>query len=484
MKMNFQPGVRLAIAAVPGGAKKCLTGDGRGRESGCLGTLMSMRNTAIALRSGLLALCLAAGAGRGQEVIDSVDVGGWNVAGLTYNSKAGVVYGGCFYGHSFFAIGCSSNQIVSQITVVRPNDIAYAPLVNKAYCGFSNQGEDSILVIDGSTHTRVKAIPVLGAGYFAMDTLTNRLYMTCYYDDCVGVVDCVGDTVIGYIPIPGEPVHLTINTKHRKLYCQNDYNMTVSVIDMNTNQVIRNVYTGSWYEAECFSAVADKYFCDFANGLLGVTVIDGAADSVIKLIPLSGEYAVAAMLSVESESLVMVAAGDSVFVVDPQNDTVVGAVRVGRSPMALAYSVRTNLAYCACASTSDWLAVIQGDGSRVRGQVPVGDGPQSLLPAPEYEKLYVGHGGETNMLYIVRDRVGIAEPAWPRLVPTPKTAASVTHNGGYYYEGPGPAALIDACGRRVRDIETGDNDLNALSPGVYVLLVGQGAAPRKVVKLR
>ncbi|MBM3313451.1 hypothetical protein FJY70_02525, partial [candidate division WOR-3 bacterium] len=138
------------------------------------------------LYGGMMLGSLLAAVGRGQEVIDSVDVGGWNVAGLTYNSRAGVVYGGCFYGHNFFAISCSTDKIVSQIVVIRPHDIAYAPLVNKAYCGFSNQGEDSILVIDGSTHTRIKATPVLGAGFFAMDTIANRLYFTCYYDDKVG----------------------------------------------------------------------------------------------------------------------------------------------------------------------------------------------------------------------------------------------------------------------------------------------------------
>ncbi len=109
----------------------------------------------------LLAVGLTAGAGVGQEVIDSVDVGGWNVAGLTFNSRAGVVYGGCFYIRSnVFAIDCASNAIVAQIDLPHPGDLAYAPVVNKAYCGFFNRGEDSILVIDGSSHSRIKARPV------------------------------------------------------------------------------------------------------------------------------------------------------------------------------------------------------------------------------------------------------------------------------------------------------------------------------------
>jgi YVTN family beta-propeller protein len=436
----------------------------------------------VPARCVLLPLCLAIAIGLGQEVIDSVDVGGWNVAGLTYNARAGVVYGGCFYGHSFFAISCSSNQIVSQITVVRPNDIAYAPLVNKAYCGFSNQGEDSILVIDGSTHTRIKAFPVLGAGFFAMDTLTNRLYMTCYYDDCVGVVDCVGDSVIGYIPIQGEPVHLTINARHRKLYCQNDYNMTVSVIDMNTNQVIRNVYTGSWYFAQCYSEVADKYYCD---GAQGVAVIDGATDSVVKQLSLPLGYGPTAMVSVEPESLVMVAAysggADSVFMVDARTDSIRSALRCGSSPKALEYSSASNLVYCA---NSGWdnLSIISADGSRVLGTVPASDYPQDLLVCPEFEKLYVGHGGETNMLYIVRDRVGISERE-ATLATAARVPASVV-TGTYRYDGGASASLVDASGRRVAAIMPGHNDLRALAPGVYAVIAPDARYRGRVVKLK
>jgi len=425
---------------------------------------------------------LLAAVGRGQEVIDSVDVGGWNVAGLTYNSRAGVVYGGCFYGHNFFAISCSTDKIVSQIPVV-PRDIAYAPLVNKAYCGFS----DSILVVDGSTHTRIGAIPTLNAGFFAMDTLTNRLYFTCYYDDKVGVLDCVSDTVLTYISIPGEPVHLTINTRRRKLYCQNNYNMTVSVIDMNANQVIRNVYTGSWYMSECYSEAVDKYYCGFANGPSGVTVIDGATDSVIKLIPLPQGYAAEAMVSIEPESLVMVAAysggSDSVFSVDVRNDSISAAVRV-RRPVALAHSPRAHVVYCAAGSTSSDLAVIAEDGSRVMSYVGVGSGPHALLVVPRYEKLYVGHGGPTNMLYIVRDRVGISEPDLLRTRRPVANVPTTILGTEFRYAGDTPAMLVDACGRKSRNIAPGDYDLSTLSPGVYVLLAGRNAAPRKVVKLK
>jgi YVTN family beta-propeller protein len=410
-----------------------------------------------------------------------VDVGGWNVAGLTFNARAGVVYGGCFYGHSFFAIDCSGNAIVSQIEVVRPNDIAYAPLVNKAYCGFANQGQDSILVVDGNTHTRIKAISVVYAGNFAYDSVGNRLYFTCYSDDCVGVLDCWSDSVLCYIPIPGEPVHLNINTRHRKLYCQNDANMTVSVIDMNTNQVIRNVYTGSWYFAQCYSEVADKYYCD---GAQGVAVIDGATDSVIKQIRLPQGYSAEAMVSVGQESLVMVAAvgspSDSLFVIDVRRDSVRSATRAGM-PRALAFSPATQVVYCANGSSWDNLSVVAANGSRVLSYVGVGDEPQDLLVCPAYGKLYVGHGGETRRLYVVRDHVGVGEPKPVHMSGVRRPASLVT--GTYVYAGAEPATLVDACGRRVAVIRPGHNDLRALAPGVYAVIAPDVRHRERVVKV-
>ncbi len=369
-------------------------------------------NRLFHFRLTILVVCLAA-VGYGQEVIDSIDVGGWNVAGLVYNARAGVVYGGCYYGHSFFAIACSTNEIVSQIELVRPYDCAYSVTSNKAYCGFSNHGEDSILVVDGSTHTRTKAIPVIGTGHLVWDSAGDRLYTTCYYDDCVAVVDCGTDSVIGNIPVPGEPVGLTINARQRKLYVQNDYDMTVSVIDMETNSIIRNVHVGNYQFAACYSAVADKYYC---NGAAGVAVIDGAGDTLIRQIALPQGYLAKAMVSVETESLVMVATSsggsDSVFMIDVTRDSIRSAVRVGRQPLALAYSPVAHVVYSANSCWDD-LSVIAGDGSRVLGQVPVSDIPQALLVCPEQEKLYVGHGGATSMVYVVRDVIGIEEPSSP-----------------------------------------------------------------------
>jgi hypothetical protein len=101
---------------------------------------------------------------------------------------------------------------------------------------------------------------------------------------------------------------------------------------------------------------------------------------------------------------------------------------------------------------------------------------------PSHEKLYVGHGGETNMLYIVRDRVGISERG-VALATAARVPSSVA-TGAYRYDGRVPASLVDAAGRRVAAIKPGHNDLHALAPGVYAVIAPDARYNRRVVKVR
>ena len=192
-------------------------------------------------------------------------------------------------------------------------------------------------------------------------------------------------------------------------------------------------------------------------------------------------------MAVDLESLVMVAAYgsgyDTVYTLDARRDSIVSSLVVGRNPAALAFSLASGVVYCAN-SSSHSLTVIAADGTQVLSEVQVSDYPQNLLVVPAFEKLYVGHSGETNMLYIVRDRVGISESGQTRLTPPAIPAATLVGGRAFRYEGLGPASLVDACGREVHNIAVGNNDLSTLSPGVYVLVARPGVAPRKVVKLR
>jgi YVTN family beta-propeller protein len=362
------------------------------------------------LCAALLLGCLFVATGKAQYVEDSIDVGGAWVGSLAYNPAARVIYGASQSSYYFFAISCDSHKVISSIYRQMPMYIAYDSIDGKAYFTQRTQDIDSVIVVDGVTHRYLKGIPLLWATVPVWDAVSDRLYVSCADENEVGVIDCATDSVIGRIRVGQGPIRMDMNSQGRKLYVRNGMGESVSIIDMQTNQLIRTIPLGNVPTAGCFCLSTGKYYC----GADGIYVIDGAGDTVVAHIPLHVGTAVLAMAAVEAHSLVMACGytgqGDSVFVIDALSDTVVRALPASRQPRALLWSSTTDLVYCARGSC-DSVSVIRGDGSRVAEVIPVGLGPFALTLAPELGRVYLGHLG-SDFVYVLRDTVtGVAEPA-------------------------------------------------------------------------
>jgi YVTN family beta-propeller protein len=95
--------------------------------------------------------------------------------------------------------------------------------------------------------------------------------------------------VIATIPVGNSPAALTWNSQNNKVYCANESTNTVTVIDGQTNSVIRNITVGNGPKALVWNAQNNKIYCANAAGSYPnydstVTVIDGQTDSVITTI--------------------------------------------------------------------------------------------------------------------------------------------------------------------------------------------------------
>jgi hypothetical protein len=204
---------------------------------------------------------------------------------------------------------------------------------------------------------------------------------------------------------------------------------------------------------------------------------------------IGSEAGATSMVAVDSHRVVMVGGcggvneEDTVFVFDAVSDTLVGALPTFRDPTGMCWSPLTDLVY-ATAQFSDRLAVVQGDGSRIRKFFRVGKGPFVLLTVARHERTYVGHltGGH---VYVVRDRAGgIAEAPEPERA-EPMSGATIVRdvlvwsattpslrNVGQSGDRPSsggtvPVLLLDASGRKVMELAPGPNDVRGLAPGVY-----------------
>jgi YVTN family beta-propeller protein len=463
------------------------------------------RGTKVRFRPGLLAtvaaLCIAAAAAHAQYVEDSIDVGAGWVGSLAYNSREDVLYGASEDG-VFFAISCDSNRLVESFSLQRALAVDYNSIDNKAYCTFYNtQADDSLLVVDGATHTRIKSLPMDGATIPVWDPASDRVYVSCQSANVVAVVDCASDSLLMYIAVGVGPIGMYINTLRRKLYVQNyDYG-TVSIVNMATNQVIKTVDVGGTPNAGYYCRRADKFYSEGA--FRECVVIGGQTDTVVARITLPGNVHMMSAAGNEDDGLVYLGASagsnDYVATVSAQNDSVLVTTVIGREPRGLAYYAPSGLLYCASALT-DEVRVLTGDGTQTLATLDVGDYPFVFAVVSRHNRLYIGHLGGTHV-YVLRDTsAGIADPQSLRtgfwavnVTPNPfRQSVAVTWNSSA--RGGDAARVYAQDGRLVRQaripagearwVWDGRDDSGALiPPGVYVIEAGPGLRA-KVVKLK
>ena len=366
-----------------------------------------MRNTSIALRSSLLALCLAAGAGRvyPQWVEDSIQVPGAWVGSLAYNSREDVLYGHCEQAGMYFAIDCDSNKLLAAFPLHFPAYTAFDSTDDELYLPFGDIGYESLAVVDGHSHAVVKKLDLPDANVAVWDTISDRLYISRCNANLVSILDCRTDTFVAHLAVGAAPIKMYINPLRRKLYVLNYDAGSVSVIDMATNQVTKTIDVGQTPNAGYYCRRLDKFYCPGNYG--EVVAIDGQTDSIVArisirqsslILSLAGNDAIpAVMVGVEDE-------GDYLYTVDAALDSVTGSLQVPGALDGVLYSPASGRFYCANDGHGS-VTVVSGDGTRNLKTLPMGDDPFVLLRVPRHNRIYVGDLGRA-WVYVIKDSPG------------------------------------------------------------------------------
>ncbi len=436
-----------------------------------------------------------------QYVEDSIDVGHAWVGSLAYNSREDVLYGRCQQASIFFAISCDSNKVINSYDLSYPRQMAYDSIDNKAYCAYEGAEEESLAVIDGRTHALIKSIRMPGATTPVWDPASDRVYVSCQSTNKVAVVDCATDSLLEYISVGACPLGMYINTLRRKLYVMNADAGTVSVINMETNQVVKTVATGT-AGAGYYSRSVDKFYCTGDQG--HCAVIGGQSDSVVVRVTLPGNASMMSAAGNEKKGLVYVGTASSsgsedyVATLSMQNDSLLDTTFIGREPWGVACFEPSGLVYCASAITNQVCVL---DGTGIVATLSVGDYPYVFASVPRYGRLYLGHLA-SQYVYVLRDTsAGVSEQQhpWPEFsdavsaVPNP-FASSVTLVWNSPHRVGGVVRAYAQDGRLVRQVrmpagnarwvwDGRDDAGNVMAPGVYVVETGTGGR-QKVVKLQ
>ena len=129
--------------------------------------------------------------------------------------------------------------------------VAVDPGVNTVYvttakmCGNAPcTGDNTVSVIDGSTHTVTATVPVGSwPGGVAVDSSTHTVYVA-NWDRTVSVIDGSTRTVTATVPVGTSPTGVAVDPTTHTAYVANRDDNTVSVIDGSTRTVTATVPVG------------------------------------------------------------------------------------------------------------------------------------------------------------------------------------------------------------------------------------------------
>ena len=233
------------------------------------------------------------------------------------------------------------------------------------------------------------------------------------------LLPAAAQTNLGTVNVGVEAVFLSVNFATNKVYvpnfCGNDPNCgptpgTVTVINGVTDQT-KTVTVGVHPEFLVINPVTNKIYVSNRHDNT-VSVIDGAADTVIATIPV-GSHPIGADVNTYTNKIYVAnggnGLGNTVSVIDGATNTVSATIPVGWAPNVVAVNPVTNQIYVTnyCGNDANnclsdgtgpngTVSVINGATNLVTNTLNVGVGPAVVLANTVTNKIYVGNSCGTD----------------------------------------------------------------------------------------
>jgi DNA-binding beta-propeller fold protein YncE len=357
-------------------------------------------------------------------------------------------------------IDCSTHAVVGSVYVIDIDisDMVYNPTANKLYVAWGSFG--SVIIVNCANDS-VLTWTNVGEGYgrMAVNAAANKVYVSCYYDDrvdvisgasnnviasidsvrvtalvcdatdgvvfsvdrsdhCLVAIDCSADTLLGFVPVPGNLDSLCWNPVQNRAYVAADDDIVVvdpptrRVMDriplwFNIGQVCWRQQTNMLYAAgENLVAVVElpsghvrrfialpraaalyphptrsKVYCATDSGL---AVLDAAGDSLALVV--SGTGSSAMVCHNLATDRLYVACGGIIQVVDCAGDSVVSTINAGTYGVdAMVYSPVSNRLFCAFVYGN--VAVVDGSNDSIIEYLSVPEDYHSLCYIAEDDML-------------------------------------------------------------------------------------------------
>lgn len=270
----------------------------------------------------------------------------------------------------------------------KASGIALNPTAHSAYV--TNQGSNSVSVIDTSTNAVIATIPVgIGPAAVAIDPALHAADIANYGDTTVTVIDTTSNTVNGTNIVGKSPAGVAIDPATHTSYIANYSSDTVSIVDAAPG----GVSAGPGPIGVAIDTVGHRvYVAD--NSDRTVTVLDTVTHGVTGTIRVGDNPVGVAADPAGHTIYVTNATSNTLSVIDTNRATVIDTIPVGTDPRAVAVDPAAHTAY-----VTNWgsntVSVIDTATRTVTDNVKVGEAPLAVTVDPATHKVYVTQWGGT-----------------------------------------------------------------------------------------
>ncbi len=237
----------------------------------------------------------------------------------------------------------------------------------------------------------------------AVNSRTNKVYTAnLFYNFNVSVIDANSDSVIRTVPVGygSGPRALCVNDSANRVYVANEYGHSVTVIDAGVDSVIATIPVGSSPTDVCLNQRTNYVYVPLGWGSsYGLYIIDGGSNTVIDSIALRPGLSSACVNG--STNLVYVARFQRwIYVIDGNTNAVLDSVRLSGTISQIAVSPKRNMIY-ASGTSEDLLYVVDGGTNTLIDSIAVAAKPYAICINDSTDLIYLTHMMESKTVTVI-----------------------------------------------------------------------------------
>jgi YVTN family beta-propeller protein len=181
------------------------------------------------------------GSAKADSMVDTTRVGNGPM-GIDYDSNNGNMYVANFYSNTVSVIDGNTNNVIATIPFASntsPIDIAFDSSNGNLYV--TNYSTGTVSVINGNTNRVISTIFVGGNPTAIAVNYANGDVYVADGINAVRVINPITNRLVHTVSVGYGPSGIAFDSDNGNMYVANFYSNTVSVIDGNTNNVIRTI---------------------------------------------------------------------------------------------------------------------------------------------------------------------------------------------------------------------------------------------------